>query len=168
MHELVLRSQALGFETRLVQCDLSFSYERFISKTTRSLAVLEEFDWLGSGFDFSHLNVENDTLELLKALYFKLEKLESLPSQLGEKWCLNLSRLSHLVALVCWLCFVKCYHGGLFAYLGLGVSALILLYEQILVARDYKNIPKAFFVSNGYLGVVFFIFIVLDVGFKHA
>ncbi|RVZ39338.1 4-hydroxybenzoate octaprenyltransferase, partial [Helicobacter pylori] len=37
-----------------------------------------------------------------------------------------------------------------------------------LVARDYKNIPKAFFVSNGYLGVVFFIFIVLDVGFKHA
>ncbi|GAA9219340.1 hypothetical protein [Helicobacter pylori] len=78
MHELVLRSQALGFETRLVQCDLSFSYERFISKTTRSLAVLEEFDWLGSGFDFSRLNVENDTLELLKALYFKLEKLESL------------------------------------------------------------------------------------------
>ncbi|MCK0501229.1 hypothetical protein [Helicobacter pylori] len=78
MHELVLRSQALGFETRLVQCDLSFSYERFISKTTRSLAVLEEFDWLGSGFDFSCLNVENDTLELLKALYFKLEKLESL------------------------------------------------------------------------------------------
>lgn len=64
--------------------------------------------------------------------------------------------------------FVKCYHGGFFAYLGLGVSALILLYEQILVARDYKNIPKAFFVSNGYLGVVFFIFIVFDVGFKHA
>ncbi|MGN8413474.1 menaquinone biosynthesis prenyltransferase MqnP, partial [Helicobacter pylori] len=63
---------------------------------------------------------------------------------------------------------IKCYHGGLFAYLGLGVSALILLYEQILVARDYRNIPKAFFVSNGYLGVVFFIFIVLDVGFKHA
>ncbi len=78
MHELVLRSQALGFETRLVQCDLSFSYERFISKTKRSLAVLEEFDLLGSGFDFSRLNVENDTLELLKALYFKLEKLESL------------------------------------------------------------------------------------------
>ncbi|GAA7404547.1 hypothetical protein BD0140_19820 [Helicobacter pylori] len=78
MHELVLRSQALGFETRLVQCDLSFSYERFISKSKRSLAVLEEFDWLGSGFDFSRLNVENDTLELLKALYFKLEKLESL------------------------------------------------------------------------------------------
>ncbi|MCQ2687098.1 hypothetical protein JT202_05730 [Helicobacter pylori] len=78
MHELVLRSQALGFETRLVQCDLSFSYERFISKSKRSLAVLEEFDWLNSGFDFSRLNVENDTLELLKVLYFKLEKLESL------------------------------------------------------------------------------------------
>ncbi len=110
-----------------------------------------------------------DLLYSLQDIEFDKERgLFSIPSQLGEKWCLNLSRLSHLVALMCWLCFVKCYHGGFFAYLGLGVSALILLYEQILVARDYKNIPKAFFVSNGYLGVVFFIFIVLDVGFKHA
>ncbi|MFP6162772.1 menaquinone biosynthesis prenyltransferase MqnP [Helicobacter pylori] len=110
-----------------------------------------------------------DLLYSLQDMEFDKQRgLFSIPSQLGEKWCLNLSRLSHLVALICWFFFVKCYHGGLFAYLGLGVSALILLYEQILVARDYKNIPKAFFVSNGYLGVVFFIFIVLDVGFKHA
>lgn len=40
--------------------------------------VLEEFDWLNFGFDFLCLNVENDILELFKALYFKLEKLESL------------------------------------------------------------------------------------------
>ncbi|GAA8250295.1 hypothetical protein HpKG65_08340 [Helicobacter pylori] len=96
MHELVLRSQALGFETRLVQCDLSFSYERFISKTKRSLAVLEEFDWLNSGFDFSRLNVENDTLELLKALYFKLEKLESL---LLKENLLELEQNNRIIAL---------------------------------------------------------------------
>ncbi|PDW41756.1 hypothetical protein BB411_06850 [Helicobacter pylori] len=93
---MVLRSQALGFETRLVQCDLSFSYERFISKTKRSLAVLEEFDWLNSGFDFSRLNVENDTLELLKALYFKLEKLESL---LLKENLLELEQNNRIIAL---------------------------------------------------------------------
>lgn len=96
MHELVLRSQALGFETRLVQCDLSFSYERFISKTKRSLAVLEEFDLLNSGFDFSRLNIENDTLELLKALYFKLEKLESL---LLKENLLELEQNNRIIAL---------------------------------------------------------------------
>ncbi|WQT23609.1 hypothetical protein E5A84_00435 [Helicobacter pylori] len=96
MHELVLRSQALGFETRLVQCDLSFSYERFISKSKRSLAVLEEFDWLNSGFDFSRLNIENDTLELLKALYFKLEKLESL---LLKENLLELEQNNRIIAL---------------------------------------------------------------------
>ncbi|WP_231283044.1 menaquinone biosynthesis prenyltransferase MqnP [Helicobacter cetorum] len=110
-----------------------------------------------------------DLLYSLQDMEFdKKRGLHSIPSKLGEEWCLNFSRLSHLLALICWLGFVKNYDGGLFAYLGLGVSALILLYEQILVTRDYKNIPKAFFVSNGYLGVIFFIFIVLDVGLKHA
>ncbi|WP_233707324.1 menaquinone biosynthesis prenyltransferase MqnP [Helicobacter cetorum] len=110
-----------------------------------------------------------DLLYSLQDMEFdKKRGLHSIPSKLGEKWCLNLSRLSHILALICWLGFVKFYDGGIFAYLGLGVSALILLYEQILVTRDYKNIPKAFFVSNGYLGVIFFIFIVLDVGLKHA
>ncbi len=96
MHELVLRSQALGFETRLVQCDLSLSYERFISKSKRSLAILEEFDLLNSGFDFSRLKVENDTLELLKAMYLKLEKLESL--LLKEK-LLGLEQDNRIIAL---------------------------------------------------------------------
>ncbi|PDW52192.1 hypothetical protein BB383_05300 [Helicobacter pylori] len=93
---MVVRSQVLGFETRLVQCDLSFSYERFISKSKRSLAVLEEFDLLNSGFDFSRLNVENDTLELLKALYFKLEKLESL---LLKENLLELEQNNRIIAL---------------------------------------------------------------------
>lgn len=54
-----------------------------------------------------------DLLYSLQDMEFDKERgLFSIPSQLGEKWCLNLSRLSHLLALMCWFCFVKCYHGG--------------------------------------------------------
>jgi len=51
---------------------------------------------------------------------------------------------------------------GMFAYLGIVISALMLYYEQKLVDKDYKNIPKAFFDVNGFLGIVFLIFIILD------
>ncbi|AFI05854.1 hypothetical protein [Helicobacter cetorum] len=96
MHNLVLKSQALGFQTRLVQCDLTLSYEKFIPQSKRSVAVLEEFERLNSGFDFSCLNVENDTLELLKAMYSKLERLESL---LLKEHLLELEQSSHILAL---------------------------------------------------------------------
>ena len=31
-----------------------------------------------------------------------------------------------------------------------------------IVRRDFKNIPKAFFATNGYLGFVFLFFIIVD------
>ena len=38
----------------------------------------------------------------------------------------------------------------------------MLSYEQYLVSVHLKNIPKAFFVANGYLGIIFFVCILLD------
>ena len=38
----------------------------------------------------------------------------------------------------------------------------MLTYEHIIVNRDFTKIDKAFFTINGYLGIVFFILIVLD------
>ncbi|WP_104748194.1 hypothetical protein [Helicobacter cetorum] len=96
MHNLVLKSQALGFQTRLVQCDLTLSYEKFIPQSKRSVAILEEFELFNSSFDFSRLNVENDTLELLKAMYSKLERLESL---LLKENLLELEQSNPIVAL---------------------------------------------------------------------
>ncbi|WP_104760680.1 hypothetical protein [Helicobacter cetorum] len=96
MHDLVLKSQALGFQTRLVQCDLAFAYEEFIPKSERSFELLEEYERLDLGFDFSNLNIQSDTLELLKAMYSKLEKLESL---LLSQNLLKLERSSSILAL---------------------------------------------------------------------
>lgn len=104
-----------------------------------------------------------DLLYSLQDIEFdRAHHLHSIPSVLGIYKTLWISRIFHLLTLVCWLGFIWNFQGGWLAYVGLFVCALILLYEQILVSRDFRNIPKAFFVSNGYLGFVFLGAMILD------
>jgi len=51
--------------------------------------------------------------------------------------------------------------GGL-AWLAVIFSALMLSYEHYLVRKDFTKIDRAFFTINGYLGIVFLVFIILD------
>ena len=51
---------------------------------------------------------------------------------------------------------------GVFGFVGIAISALMLCYEQYLVGKDFANIPKAFFVTNGYLGFILLAFVVVD------
>ncbi|PAF50408.1 4-hydroxybenzoate polyprenyltransferase [Helicobacter sp. 13S00401-1] len=92
----------------------------------------------------------------------KKEKLYSIPSYFGLSKSLLISRVCHVLTVIFWLAFIVSYKGGFFAYIGLILSILMLLYEQYLVSKNLENIPKAFFVTNGYLGFVFLIFIILD------
>ncbi|PAF49982.1 4-hydroxybenzoate polyprenyltransferase [Helicobacter sp. 12S02232-10] len=104
-----------------------------------------------------------DLLYSLQDIDFdRKEGLYSIPSVFGEKKTLIISRLFHILAVIFWGLFVYFSQGSIFAYIGLGVSMMMLVYEQYLVSLDFKNIPKAFFVSNGYLGFVFFLFILID------
>lgn len=106
-----------------------------------------------------------DLLYSLQDIEFdRKEGLYSVPAIFGEQKSLWLSRLAHLLAVLCWVGFVQSAHLGLVADLGVLANLGILIYEQWLVHRDFKNIPKAFFVFNGYLGVVFLGFILLDRG----
>ncbi|GMT38959.1 4-hydroxybenzoate polyprenyltransferase UbiA [Helicobacter bizzozeronii] len=106
-----------------------------------------------------------DLLYSLQDMEFdKQEGLYSVPAIFGAQKTLWLSRVSHLLAVLCWVGFVYSAHLGTIAYIGVLVNLGILLYEQWLVFKDFENIPKAFFVFNGYLGVVFLIFILIDRG----
>lgn len=108
-----------------------------------------------------------DLLYSLQDMEFdKKEGLFSFPSRFGIDKTLFFSRLSHFLAVVFWLAFVMFIHGGLFAYLGLFVAMGMLAYEQYLVQKDLLNIPRAFFVTNGYLGFIFLGFIFLDIFYK--
>ncbi|PLY07324.1 MAG: 4-hydroxybenzoate octaprenyltransferase [Arcobacter sp.] len=88
--------------------------------------------------------------------------LHSIPSKFGPKKTMLISKVFHLLTVCFWLLFVISSNSGIFAYLAVAISAIMLTYEHILVNRDFTKIDKAFFTVNGYLGIIFFIFIVID------
>lgn len=108
-----------------------------------------------------------DLLYSLQDMEFDKEYgLHSIPSIFGEQKTLYISRTFHILTLIFWGVFITVFGGGIVAYIGLGICGGILFYEQYLVSQDFVNIPKAFFVSNGYLGFVFLVAILIDGGLR--
>jgi len=88
--------------------------------------------------------------------------LHSIPSKFGAEKTMFFSKVMHTITVTLWLLFTIEANLGLFGYLAVIVSAIMLTYEHIIVNRDFTKIDKAFFTINGYLGIVFFILIVID------
>ncbi|MCT7560206.1 menaquinone biosynthesis prenyltransferase MqnP [Aliarcobacter butzleri] len=88
--------------------------------------------------------------------------LHSVPSVFGVEKTMLFSKVFHALTVIFWLLFVIYSSSSYFAYLAVIISALMLSYEHYLVNKDFKKIDKAFFTVNGYLGIVFFLLIVLD------
>lgn len=89
-------------------------------------------------------------------------KLHSIPSKFGAQKTMFISRVFHILTVIFWLLFVITSQSGLFAYFAVLISAIMLTYEHYLVNKDFTKIDRAFFTVNGYLGIVFFIFIIVD------
>ncbi|GAB6046018.1 menaquinone biosynthesis prenyltransferase MqnP [Caminibacter profundus] len=108
-----------------------------------------------------------DILYSLQDMEFdRKEGLYSIPAIIGDKGAIFISKLFHILAVVFWMFFVVYAHLGFWAFVAVIVSALMLYYEHKLIAKDYQNIPKAFFDVNGFLGILFLVLISLDKVFK--
>lgn len=104
-----------------------------------------------------------DLLYSLQDIEFdKKTKLHSIPSTYGTKCTLFLSKIFHAITILFWLFFISLANLGLFAYIAVGLSAIILYKEHEIVNKDFTKIDKAFFTLNGYLGIIFLILIILD------
>ncbi|MDK2041074.1 menaquinone biosynthesis prenyltransferase MqnP [Aliarcobacter butzleri] len=88
--------------------------------------------------------------------------LHSVPSVFGVEKTMLFSKVFHALTVIFWLLFVIYSSSSYFAYLAVIISALMLSYEHYLVNKDFKKIDRAFFTVNGYLGILFFLLIVLD------
>ena len=104
-----------------------------------------------------------DLLYSLQDIDFDKEKnLHSIPSKYGAEATLFISALFHALAVLFWILFVWAAGLGFFAFVAAVGSGFVLYYEQTLVRRDFTKIDRAFFTVNGYLGIAFFILIVID------
>jgi len=88
--------------------------------------------------------------------------LHSIPSKFGASKTMLFSKILHIFTIIFWALFVSSANLGLFGYAAVIVGAIMLTYEHIIVSRDFTKIDKAFFTVNGYLGIVFFVLIILD------
>ncbi len=91
--------------------------------------------------------------------------LHSIPSKFGPKKTMVFSKIMHIITIIFWTLFVIEAELGLFAFIAIIISSIMLSYEHYLVNKDFTKIDKAFFTVNGYLGIVFFVLIVLDIAF---
>lgn len=104
-----------------------------------------------------------DLLYSLQDIEFDKEhKLHSIPSKYGPDATLLISAFFHFLTVLFWVMFVWVANLGFFAFLASLLSAIMLGYEHYLVRKDFTKIDRAFFTVNGYLGIMFFILIVID------
>ncbi len=90
--------------------------------------------------------------------------LNSVPQAFGLTAAFWIARSMHLgmLALLCWL--VVLFGLGKIAMLGVGVVAILLLYEHSIISpKDMRRMNAAFFTLNGVISVVFFGFVAADV-----
>ena len=107
-----------------------------------------------------------DIIYSLQDMVFdKKEKLFSIPAHFGEQKALNIALLFHIFTILFWFLASFVYNATFTLYIGVFVSACILGYEHYLVRKNTKNINKAFFVVNGYLGFLFLFFSILEIYF---
>jgi len=92
------------------------------------------------------------------------EALASVPRLLGISAALWVSRLLHVLMIVCLLALSRSLAPGGLALLGVGAVAALLVYEHSLVhADDLSRVNAAFFTMNGWVSVLFFIFWAADI-----
>ncbi|MCI5969351.1 menaquinone biosynthesis prenyltransferase MqnP [Helicobacter sp.] len=92
----------------------------------------------------------------------KKEGLYSVPSVFGVQKTLWISRIFHCLTLAFWGLFIVEAHLGLWMWIGFFVAVVALCFEQYLVTKNFEHIPRAFFTINGYLGIAFLGFCIVD------
>jgi len=102
--------------------------------------------WVG-GFDVLYACQDID--------FDRAHGLRSIPVGFGVPKALAISRVMHVIAVVCLLALAWVTPLPLFYYAGVGVVALLLVYEQSLVRADDLSQVKRAFDLNGYVGILY-------------
>ncbi|MBR2221408.1 MAG: UbiA family prenyltransferase, partial [Campylobacter sp.] len=94
--------------------------------------------------------------------YDKKMGLFSIPSIYGAQASMFICALFHFLTILFWLLFAISAKLGIIGFIGVVVSGIILYLEHRIVRRDFSKIDRAFFTLNGYLGIIFFIFVLVS------
>lgn len=93
----------------------------------------------------------------------KLE-LNSIPSKIGQKAALNVSRILHVATLIIFFVVGSIFPFNNLYWIGYAIAVICLLVEHILIWNiNLKYVNSAFFTVNGVMSVLFGLFAILSV-----
>jgi 4-hydroxybenzoate polyprenyltransferase len=104
--------------------------------------------WVG-GFDILYACQDLD--------FDRAAGLKSIPVRFGVKGSLRLSRLMHVVAVMCLAGLAAVADLGPVYLVGVALVAVLLVYEQSLVSEHDLSQVKRAFDLNGYVGILYFV-----------
>ncbi len=86
--------------------------------------------------------------------------LNSVPAAFGMEGAFRIARFMHVAVVLLAVWLDQLFQLGVVGYAGTVVVAGLLLYEQLIVSpRDIRRMNAAFFLLNGVISVVFFLFV---------
>ena len=89
--------------------------------------------------------------------------LNSLPQAMGIAPAFWTARLMHLAMLGLMVWFGLLFHFNMAGWIGIGIVALLLIYEHSIVSpKDLSRLNAAFFTMNGVIAMVFLVFVAAD------
>src|ERR1700687_182942 len=110
--------------------------------------------WVG-GFDVLYACQDLD--------FDRAHGLRSIPVRFGVAASLTISRVMHVVTIACLVALAWVTPLPVFYFAGVGVVALMLVYEQSLVRADDLSQVKRAFDLNGYVGILYLVVLALSV-----
>ena len=121
----------------------------------RILLLTAAVTFWGAGFDVLYACQDYD--------FDRQAGLHSVPRHWGVARALWVARFFHLAMLLLRVLLLQAFGLGRVAVAGVGLVALLLLYEHSLVSSDdLSKLNAAFFTMNGVVSVMFFFFIAGD------
>jgi 4-hydroxybenzoate polyprenyltransferase len=104
-----------------------------------------------------------DVLYACQDLEFdRAHRLRSIPVRFGVRGSLLISRLMHVVAVVCLLALALVAPLGPIYLAGVALVAALLVYEQSLVSEHDLSQVKRAFDLNGYVGIFYLLVLVVS------
>jgi 4-hydroxybenzoate polyprenyltransferase len=89
--------------------------------------------------------------------------VRSVPARYGVPFALSLSRVVHIVTFALFGWFGALVGLGWSWWIGLLIAAAAFVYEHTIVRpTDLSRVNRAFFTANGFVGIVLFVFAVVD------
>ncbi|MEV4499274.1 menaquinone biosynthesis prenyltransferase MqnP [Micromonospora arborensis] len=110
--------------------------------------------WIG-GFDLIYACQDSEIDQVIG--------VHSVPARYGRRFALHASTVAHVVTFALFVWFGDLIGLGWLWWIGLALTAVAFGYQHLVVTpTDLSKVNRAFFTANGFVGIVLFVFALLD------